>query len=266
METIKYLTEYYSQFCDEDSRLSSRSGSVEFMTTMHYIERYIKPGDRIMEIGAGTGKYSHAIARKGYDVDAVELIEHNIEVFRKNTQTGEKITIKQGNALDLADFSNNTYDMTLLLGPMYHLYAKKDKLVALNEAIRVTKQGGLIFVAYCISDAILLLEFFKTKKFDINDYINKGMVDPLTFSTKSEPKDIIELVRKENIDELMSGLNVTRLHYVATDGYAHHMGESIDVMSDYDFEMFLKYHYATCEREDMVGISNHVVDIFRKNN
>ena len=265
METIKYLTDYYCQYCDEDSRLSSRSGSsVEFITTMHYIDRYIKPGDRIIEIGAATGKYSHTIARKEYIVDAVELLEHNIEIFRKNTQSGEKITIKQGNAMDLAGFSDNTYDMTLLLGPMYHLYNRNDKLVALNEAIRVTKQGGLVFVAYCISDATILLEFFKVKKFDMNDYINKGMINPITFSTKSEPKDIIELVRKENIDELLAEFNVTRLHYVATDGYAHHMSESIDKMSGDEFEMYLKYHLATCEREDMVGISHHVIDVFRK--
>ena len=73
METLRVLTEYYSTY-DEDGRLRSKHGSVEFLTTMRYIEKYLKPGMRILEIGAGTGRYSHALAQKGYEVDAVELV------------------------------------------------------------------------------------------------------------------------------------------------------------------------------------------------
>jgi len=257
------IINYYTN-CDEENRLLSRQGSVEFLTTMRYIEKYINPGDKILDVGAGTGRYSHALARKGFEVDAVELVEHNIEIFKKNTQSNEKITVCQGNALDLSAFAGNTYDITLLFGPMYHLYNKEDKLTAINEAIRVTKQNGLIFIAYCISDATILCEFFKSTKFCIFNYIDKGKIDPHTFVTKSEPEDIFELVRKEDIDDLMSGLNVKRLHYVATDGYTHHMNEAIDEMDDDLFTMYLKYHFATCEREDMVGLSHHVIDIYRK--
>lgn len=137
METNRYLTDFYNNY-DEDSRLTVKHGSVEFLTTMHYIGKYIKPGDRVLEIGAGTGRYSHALARQSHTVDAVELIEHNIEVFRRNTLPGENITVVQGNALDLSAFQDNTYDITLLLGPLYHLYSREDKQQALREAIRVT--------------------------------------------------------------------------------------------------------------------------------
>ena len=66
---------------------------VEYLTTMRYIEKYLRPGMRILEIGAATGRYSHALARQGYRVDAVELVEHNIEIFKQNTKPGENITI-----------------------------------------------------------------------------------------------------------------------------------------------------------------------------
>lgn len=122
METSQYLTQFYNHY-DEDSRLAVRHGSVEFLTTMRYIAKYSKPGDRVLEIGAGTGRYSHALARQGYAVDAVELIEHNIDVFRKNTLPAETITITQGNALNLSAFPDDRYDITLLLGPLYHLFA-----------------------------------------------------------------------------------------------------------------------------------------------
>jgi len=263
METSKHLTEYYNNY-NEDGRLASRHGSVEFLTSMRYIEQYLKPGDRIIEVGAATGRYSHALARKGYSVDAVELVEHNIEAFKKNSQPGEIITVTQGNAMDLSGFADNTYDTALLLGPLYHLYNQEDKLQALGEAIRVTKHRGMIFVAYCISDATLLSEFFASQKLDLFEFIKQGMIDPVTFATRSEPKDIIELVRKEDVFELTSDYPVTRLHYVATDGFTHHMHESINNMDDALFEQYLKYHFAICEREDMVGFSHHSLDVLRK--
>ncbi|HGM3774746.1 TPA: class I SAM-dependent methyltransferase [Clostridioides difficile] len=263
METEQYLIDFYNTY-DEDSRLALKHGMVEFLTTMHYIDKYIKSGDCVLEIGAATGRYSHTLARQGYDVDAVELVEHNIEVFRKNTQSNENISITQGNAMDLSIFPDNKYDITLLLGPLYHLYNKEDKQQALHEAIRVTKPGGVVFAAYVISDGSLIDEGFHRGNINVSEYIEKGLIDPQTFAAKSEPKDLFELVRKENIDDLMSVFNVTRLHYVASDGLALYMREAVDSMDDDAFALYLKYHLATCEREDLVGVTSHAIDIFRK--
>ena len=94
-------------------------------------------------------------------MDAVELVEHNIEIFRQNTRPGEPVTITQGNAMDLSAFPDDAYDIVLLLGPLYHLYNAEDKRRALGEAIRVTKPGGLVFAAYVISDGCLLDEGFR---------------------------------------------------------------------------------------------------------
>lgn len=263
MITNNYLIDFYNNY-DEDSRLAVRHGTVEFLTTMRYIEKYIKNGDRVLEVGAGTGRYSHALARQGYAVDAVELVEHNIEIFRQHTQSNENINITHGNALDLSVLADNQYDITLLLGPLYHLYSIEDKKQALHEAIRVTKKGGVIFAAYVISDGCLLDEGFKRGNIRVEEYIEKGLIDSKTFAAKSQPKDLFELVRKENIDDLMSVFPVSRLHYVASDGCALFMREAVDAMDDVTFELYLKYHFATCEREDLCGISSHAIDIFRK--
>ena len=126
MEVKEYITNYYEQY-DEDGRLLSKHGMVEYITTMKYVEKYLQPGMRILEIGAATGRYSHALAQKGYQVDAVELVEHNIEIFKQKTIPGETVTITQGNAMDLSMFEDDTYDITLLLGPMYHLFGFENK-------------------------------------------------------------------------------------------------------------------------------------------
>lgn len=263
MKPNQYLIDFYNNY-DEDRRLEEKHGTVEFLTTMHYIEKYLKPGDCVFEIGAGTGRYSHALARQGFKVDAIELIEHNIEIFQKNIVENENISVIQGNALDLSAFPDNQYDITLLLGPLYHLYSEKDKQQAIREAIRVTKKGGIIFAAYVISDGCLLDEGFKRGNINVADYIKNGLLDSETFAAKSEPKDLFELVRKEDIDSLMSVFSVTRLHYVATDGCALFMREAIDIMDNETFALYLKYHFATCERKDLLGVTSHAVDIFKK--
>lgn len=263
MKTNQYLIDFYNHY-NEDNRLALKHGTVEFLTTMRYIEKYISPSDRVLEIGAGTGRYSHALARQGYVVDAVELVEHNIEIFNQNTQPGESVTITQGNAMELSSFRENTYNITLLLGPLYHLYSIEDKRQALREAIRVTKPGGVIFAAYVISDGCLLDEGFKRGNISVTEYIEKGLIDALTFAAKSDPKDLFELVRKENIDDLMSVFPVTRLHYVAADGCALFMREAVDAMDNDTFELYLKYHFSTCEREDLLGVTSHAIDIFKK--
>lgn len=263
MRERDYLTAFYNEY-DEESRLQSRHGSVEFITTMWYIEKYIKPGDRVLEIGAATGRYSHALARQGDQVDAVELVEHNIEIFRKNTKPREKVTITQGNALDLGNFPSDQYDITLLLGPLYHLYTEQDKRQAIGEALRVTKPGGVVFAAYVISDGCLLDEGFHRGNIDVAEYIEQGLLDGETFAAHSQPKDLFELVRKEDVDRLMEGFQAVRLHYVAADGSSQWLRESLEKMDEKTFQLYLKYHLATCEREDLLGITSHAVDIFQK--
>nr|WP_303009484.1 class I SAM-dependent methyltransferase [uncultured Anaerostipes sp.] len=263
MNANQYLIDFYNNY-DEDRRLEQKHGSVEFLTTMRYIQRYLKHGNRVLEVGAGTGRYSHALAHQGYAVDAVELIEHNIEVFQRNTLPHENISIIQGNALDLSAFPDNQYDITLLLGPLYHLYTKEDKRQAIREAIRVTKQGGIIFAAYVISDGCLLDEGFHRNNINVAEYVKNGLLNAETFAAKSEPKDLFELVRKEDIDDLMSIFPTTRLHYISADGCSLFMREAIDAMDSETFQLYLKYHFAICEREDLLGVTSHAVDIFKK--
>lgn len=258
---MNFLENFYNNY-DEDGRLRSKHGLVEFTTTMKYIHKYIKPDDRIIEIGAGTGRYSHALAQEGYRVDAVELVQHNIDIFNGNTKSGEKITVTQGNALDLSNFADNGYDITLLLGPMYHLYTQEEQLKALSEALRVTKKGGTVFVAYCINDPTIIQFCFERGGLKEEHY--KQLVDPVTFKAKSYPEDIFQLYRKEDIDSLMNNFCVKRLHYVGTDMATNYMRAAVDEMDDEFFDTYLKYHFAICERSDMVGMSHHVLDIFQK--
>ena len=261
-ETFEALTAYYNRY-DEDGRLRSKHGMVEFLTTMRYIEKYLCPGMKVLEIGAGTGRYSHALAQKGYEVDAVELIDHNIEIFKTNTLPGEHVSIVQGNAMDLTGFADDTYDITLLLGPMYHLFTEPEQQKALSEALRVTKPGGVLFVAYCNNDATMVQFCFSGGH--INEEPYTSLIDPVTFKASSNPAELFELYRKEDVEALTDHLPVERLHYLGTDMATNFIRDAVDAMDDETFETYLRYHFVICERPDMVGATHHMLDVLRKN-
>lgn len=262
-DTLGYLSRFYGTRCDEDKRLTSRHGQVEFLTTMRYIERYLQPGMRVLEIGAATGRYSLTLARRGYDVTAIELVQHNIDMFKKKLKPGDTVDLQQGNALDLSRFPDNTFDMTLLFGPMYHLYTIEDQSQALREALRVTKPGGLLYVAYVICDMAILESGIGSKKW-FWDYLEDGHIDPETWECISNPADLFQLYRREDIDALTAPLPCKRLHYAATDGVAQLNKTALAEMAPEQFEKFMEYHYFICEREDMAGATNHSLDILQK--
>ena len=261
MERIEALKNYYATH-NEDVRLTPKRGMVEFLTTIHYIEKYLEPGMRILEIGAGTGRYSHYFAQNGYDVDAVELMECNIEVFKANTKAGEKITVQQGDAVNLQNIASDQYDITLLLGPMYHLYTEEDKLAAMSEAIRVTKTGGIVFAAYCNNDITAYHFGFLRGGFHSGEY--NDLIDFETFRLSSTPKEVFALYRQEDVNALMSHFDTERLHYIGTDMLTRFIAGAVDEMDDKTFDMYMKFHFCICERKDMVGATSHMLDVFRK--
>lgn len=161
----------------------------------------------------------------------------------------------QGNALDLSLFRDESFDITLVLGPMYHLYTKEDKLLALKEAVRVTRKGGYILVAYCMNEATMIQFTFKQGK--IWELVDNNMLSD-NFRCLSEAKDLFEMVRIEEIDELdASFTNIQREKIIAADGATNYMRECVDAMDERTFEIWMKYHLSICERMDLIGATNH---------
>ena len=173
MALTNSVKRYYNNY-NEDARLTRKSRLPEYLLTMEYIEKYLFDGAKILEIGAGTGRYSIALAEKGYDITAVELVPHNIEIMKKKVKPKYNITIYEGNAVDLSFLEDETYDIVLLLGPMYHLFNDDDKHAAISEAIRVTKKGGVIYAAYCNNETRMYKMFYKKR---ILGLLNSGEIN-----------------------------------------------------------------------------------------
>ncbi len=256
-----FLENFYYEYDEEGRLANNRIGRVEYLTTRRYLDSLITKDSKIAEIGAGTGRYSVTLAKEGYDVTAVELVRHNLDILRSKLDGSENIKTYQGNALDLSMLADNTYDVTLLLGPMYHLYSDDEKIKALKEAVRITKTGGYILVAYCMNEATVIQYVFGCNK--LKEVMDFNMLTD-DWKCISEPKDLFEMVRTEDIERINAAVSAQREKLVAADGASRYIKEYLEEMDDETFEKWLSYHFATCERQDLIGATNHALDILRK--
>ena len=258
-DNSKLIMDYYDNYEEDERFKKDKAHSIEYLTTKKYIDSNLKEGDRILEVGAGTGAYSIHYASKGYRVDSIELSLSNLKILRDKITSDMNIKAIQGNALDLSMYDDNTFDMTLVLGPLYHLFTEEDKKKAIEEAIRVTKKDGYIYIAYITSDAVFIS--YCLKKHHLLE------VDRLcddNYKMKDIPEEIFSVFRIEEFNKIISKYNLEHLKSVATDGLSSILRDYVNDLSEEEFKVFVDYHYKTCEREDLQGYSNHMLYIGKK--
>ncbi len=253
MEDLKKrLTDFYNKF-NEDKRLDSRHGQVEFLTSVRYISECLRPGDRIVDIGAGPGRYSLYFRNEGYDVTAVEYVRPNIGKLRARDKD---IRIVEATATDLSMFHDCEFDIAILFGPMYHLPSNEERLKALLEAKRITKRR--IFAAYLMNEYAVIEHAFKDDNY-------RGIKDKIREDWKIDDPDALFFhARIEDMDELNERSGLRSVLRFSQEGPSDYMRNAINRMDDETFFAFIDFHLKTCERKDLLGASSHVVDILEK--
>ena len=261
------IEQYYNKF-NEDKRLLSRHGRVEFYVTYTYIQRHLsavlderkcaKSDIKIMDIGAGTGAYCIPLADEGYTVSAVEMVKHNLGILKKKTKL---VDARQGNACNMKKYADNTFDVTLLFGPMYHLFSYEDKIKALSEAKRITKPGGVIFVAYVMNEYGVITYCFKERH--IREIMENHRLTE-DFHTVSQMENLYDYVRIEDINKLNQQCGLKRKMIISPDGASDYMRQYLNKLDEEEFQYFLDYQLSICERQDLIGAGAHTVDILIK--
>ena len=227
---------------------------------MNYILRYADKQSKVLEIGAGTGRYSIALAEEGMDVTAVELVESNLAVLRENCKGMGNIKSFQGDATDLGRFPNNSFDVTLVFGPMYHLYETDEVNRAVDEAIRVIKPNGVILFAFISVFAIMYANYF---------YGNwaKGQAENFTndYQVRHFKEQLFTGYDVTEFENLFIGKPVEWITTTGVDGLIEPIEERPDFsISDEDFEALSEWYLAFSEKRELLGTTNHLLYICRK--
>ncbi len=261
MSTRKEIVGGFYDRADEDSRLlRSRHGQLEYAVTMHYIHQYAFPGAEILEVGAGTGRYSVALAGEGMNVTAVELVESNLEKLRENSRGMDHIRSFQGDATDLSRFGDQSFDVTLVLGPLYHLYEAEEVQKAIDEAIRVTRKNGAILFAFISVFGIMYANY-------LSGNWAAGQEENFTaeYAVRHFKEQLFTGYDVTEFERLFEGKPVRWITTAGTDGLLEPIEDRPDfAIEDRDFPAFVDWYLAFSQKRELLGNTNHLLYICRK--
>lgn len=250
-DDLKRNEELYKLF-DEESRLKSRTGLVEKITTQREIDKLINANSKVLDVGAGTGVYTIHLASKVKEVTAFEPSSTNFMNLELKAKKFSNIRAYNKSSFDLKDLEENYFDLVLIFGPMYHLSDDKDRIDVLRQAKRICKNGGHILISYINHDMVLIsesinynLNIFSSPSYDSR---KQRLIDrPFIFLKVDEARQMIE-------DE-----DIEIKEIIASDGFAEVLSKQLEEMSKKSFENYLDWHLSHCKDPETLGATNHLL-------
>lgn len=254
MEKIK---KYYTDFYCEDNRLSrDNAHKPELILTFETIKKYLKPKMKILELGAGTGIYSIQLAKEGYDVTAVELVEHNLNILKSRIKPRMKVKPILGSATDLKMLGDEHFDVVLSLGPMYHL-SKNERVKSLKESIRVCKKGGILIFAF-ISNYLCMADYFKN---NVNALLKDKIINKKEFHFID---NVFAFVTIPEIEELFKNAKLQKIEILSPDGISRLLKDEINKYNKKEFELWLNFLRKTANDPSLLGYGTHILYVAKK--
>jgi 2-polyprenyl-3-methyl-5-hydroxy-6-metoxy-1,4-benzoquinol methylase len=251
---------FYQNLNDESSRFNvSRAESVEFLTTMRYLEMVCPKNSEILDACAGTGVYAFSLAKLGHKVTAGDLVDYNVFHIRDYQKSNPLLKeIYTGSIIDLSLFADSSFDVVLNLGSFYHLIDEEDRVKSIKESLRVLKPNGIYYMSYLNKYS----NYFKFRErmndnFDtFEEYIDKGYNDKNQIFFATMPEDV---------EYFMNQFEIEQMYNITTDGLKFVYRDTINLLDDKTFERWLNIHFRSCEIKSLLGYSEHGLYIGRKN-
>lgn len=249
------LIKYYDQQ-DEDGRLEiDRAHSLEYLTTIKYLDKICFEHVTILDACAGTGAYCFYLAEKGHIVTAGDIVPSNVNIIKEKQNKNPILhNIYTGDILNLSQFEDESFDIVLCLGAFYHLHDETEREKSIIECKRVVKKGGLIVVAYLNRFASFINNFSKQPD-NIHEILNQFYTGNKNVFYRSTPAEI---------EKLMVNCKIAKKYNIATDGVTFLYHNQLQSISDKEFNEYLDYHYSTCENVNILGYSLHGLFIGEK--
>jgi 2-polyprenyl-3-methyl-5-hydroxy-6-metoxy-1,4-benzoquinol methylase len=249
------IIDFYNNYDEENRLIKDNFHKIEYITNVHYIKKYCPQNSEILDACAGTGRYSFVLAENSRKVTSCDIVPSHIDQIKsKDKEKNVLHEIKLNNVLDM-DFPDNSFDVVLCMGALYHLKEPGDQKKAVKECIRILRPNGIIVLSYINKYAQML---FHARK-------GGGYFETAYNIYKNGEKDIFIGLSRNEIKELMKGHAIETIKNIASDGSAYLFSEQINAATRKEFEIWLRWHFETCEEDSILGNSLHALYIGRKN-
>lgn len=262
-----HVVESYQNYKEENRLTTNNSRKMEFITTARIFSEIFPDKGKVLDCAAGTGIYAFHLADKGYDVTALDITPRHIDIINEQLKAKDYNMITGLNdATNLSQFEDESFDIVLCMGPIYHITDSNLRDKCIKECQRVVKKDGCLVVAYINKFFIFpFIATSDTKYLNIQfakQLLDKGIIthdDPNCFWTDSfytSPEEI-------ESSFTMNGMQI--IDHIAVDGLTpFFMRTQVDEMNDEEFTIWCNYHYSICREKSILGASNHGLIIGRK--
>lgn len=258
------LNAYYEAYSEDLRLIKDNAHKTEFITTVNILRDFIEPDHKILDVGAGTGRFSFYLAEKGHTVTALEYAGHNVELMQDkllNHEAELSLRILQGDGRDLSLFEDGCFDTVLCMGPIYHLESEGERRQCIEECLRVLKNGGFIAISY-INKFASFMEFMKRDKEFIKNRISESLID--YGYMHGDDRDIFYFTSPSDIEELLKTFGVEIIINAATDGIGYLLKDIVNELDEEGYDRWLDYHMKTCSEPSLLGYSMHGLLLCRK--
>lgn len=241
---------------------------MEFRTTLRAMDEFIPPHSRVLDIGGGPGRYSIELAKAGHRVTLLDLSSQNVEMAKqKAKELGAQLEdFVHGNALDLSRFADASFDVVLLMGPLYHLVEPADRDRAIQEALRVLNPGGLLFASFITRYAIYI-DLLKAAPEEIGE--RAKAYERLSETGVSVPTDEdpgftdAYFIHPMEIEPLMSEHGLTKLRLAVAEGLVAPVEAKVNALPDDLFESWVDVCYQLGTDPVTWGTGEHMLYVGR---
>ena len=255
------ILKQYSDGIKEENRYKrSRASSLEFHYTKKHLEPYITKETKILEIGCGTGYYGMYYADKCKEYYGIDIVPSHIEIFKKKIEESGygNLTCSVGDATDIKEIEDNSYDVVLCLGPLYHLPPKEAESVV-KECYRVSKPNGIVAFSYINKIGLYAGACIST---EFTDYPNESGNKMLEDGCDFEKPGLYWYTTPEDMERLAQKYGLEKIHNLGTDFYI--FMEHVNKASDEKYELIKPLYDQMVFHESCTGMSNHALLICKK--
>ncbi len=244
------------------------AGTIEYCITARMLERTIRPGESVLDIGGGPGRYSLWLAEKGCKAALFDLSSGNVAfASRKTIQMGLPLQTICGNALDETLYPEGRFDHVLVMGPMYHLFQEKDRRKVIENALKHLKSGGKIYIAFINLMAGLYYyldewpEGFE-EELKLGNEFGECVLEYRSWQGKAFTE-----ARFDTLSDILHFTDSLGLKKVTIFGQESFLGAhvtKVEALAEPHRSLWIDYACGVCERPEYLAMSSHIMYVGEK--